>query len=422
VSSYDSALAASLSATHAPAALDQFGNIAGGIVTVSKSLDSTKDFHADFQAETNCPGMKAEAATVCYIVVGFIASQPEPESAILTVGNPGNPNDKPFTIILSGTGATGIKLPAPSPSSNFLPLYRFVYPTYCLAGGSLIVEKCAKNAAIKAISALEQKVGRDFHRDTNTIENFYNATSGSQWAAFKQVNAVYNAAAGSSTVGSDLATLVFVPGFELAVAANVQTNAGASSATSTAAIPTLSSAQAAQAAQNLTNGGNLLVHATYPVYSINSSRYQLLGLARFRDGADIPNFAGTNTIISNPINHFGADTWWGWNVYALSSGGGSESGGSLFLNGSAGYSYSSHTFTQENGFGNHVQAVLGQVSGGIVFNGTISLGVQRNFGPSQTYIDSATSKQTTQNQFATWTLAISYAKKPTSSSSSTSKK
>jgi hypothetical protein len=410
-----------MAAVSSTAALDLHGSIAGPFAGIVKDGDT--DFTADFKVETNCPGTSVPSdpkiESDCFIVVGFTASQEGSETVLLSIGEP--PSSGP-QVQLVGAG-TSVKLASPAFSYKLLPISRFKYTEH---------SKSRKDQETKAVEWLQKKIGKDFGREINTIEGFYHGGSGSQFDAFTQFNMIYNAAASSATMSADIATLDFFPGIEVAVATSLQTGAGeattptASSSASLVSVflrpraadeafttPTLSATQAAQSAQNLINGGNLYVHATYPIFSNNpavGSAFRLLGVVRARDGVDIPNFAGTSTVTSDPINHFSAHTEWLAEYQALANAGSAVSAGSIFADASLGYGYSSHTFTQQNGFGNHVQYLLGQVSAGISFNHTIQLAVQRNFGPSQTYIDSTTTLPTTQNQFKTWSMAINYTK------------
>jgi hypothetical protein len=396
---------------------DTNGYIAGDSFTIAAGGVGTNPT-SDFKVETNCYG----AIDPCFVVVGFIPSQTTTETAMLSLGDTKNGG---VTIALDGIGSS-TTLASPSISSKFFPLSRYSYPMH----PTLAINE------VTAVKKLAEKVGNDFGRQTATIENFYHSTSGSQLSALTQFNTVYNATANSATVGADIATLDFIPGIELAASTNIQTDAGTSSKNSTnstsgslrrlrplpfatgsaaSAGPTLSASQAAQAAQNLANGGNFYLHAIYPIFYSNpgpSDIIYLMGVLRARDGVDIPNFAGTNTVTTDPVNHFSTFTEWKLTVNAITPSNGKNSAGSVFIDGAIGYDYTSHTFSDQNGFGNRSQFLLGQLSGGVIATGNISVGFQRNFGPAQTYIDSTTNVTTTQNQFRAWSLSLIYTKKP----------
>jgi hypothetical protein len=86
--------------------------------------------------------------------------------------------------------------------------------------------------------------------------------------------------------------------------------------------------------------------------------------------------------------------------------------GSLFVGGSYGFSYISHGYARDYGFGNNIKNGMGQVSFGILINGVAKISASRAFGPSQTYIDSTTMAQTTVNNFKAWSFGIAYQSPP----------
>jgi hypothetical protein len=66
-----------------------------------------------------------------------------------------------------------------------------------------------------------------------------------------------------------------------------------------------------------------------------------------------------------------------------------------------------HGYAQDYGIG-RVGNGLGQVSAGIVINNIVKIAISRGFGPSQTYIDSATNVTTIVNNFKAWSIGVSY--------------
>jgi hypothetical protein len=77
-----------------------------------------------------------------------------------------------------------------------------------------------------------------------------------------------------------------------------------------------------------------------------------------------------------------------------------------------GYSYTSHGYARDYGFGNNVSTGIGQVSAGILISGVAKIAVSRAFGPSQTYVDSRSMAKTTMNNFKSWSFGITYQSAP----------
>jgi len=74
--------------------------------------------------------------------------------------------------------------------------------------------------------------------------------------------------------------------------------------------------------------------------------------------------------------------------------------GSVFIGGSYRYTYMSHKYARDYGFGTQVNNGIRQVYLGILLNGVAKI--------TQTYIDSTTMAQTTVNNFKAWSFGIAY--------------
>jgi len=263
----------------------------------------------------------------------------------------------------------------------------------------------------------------DFGTDTNAnINAFYN-TNGSL-SFFNQIKSIYNGASQSATVSADITTLNFSNGMQVNATTNIQ--AGSSGTTTSVAagtIPTLSSNGAAQATQNVLYGGTLLASELYPFLAVGGSRLGSPGNLGFlldviaKQGVDIQNFkSGTSVNVSSPPFHASAqmEGYLQYNSINLAPASTSFSGfaGALFIGGSYGYTYISHDYARDYGFGSRVHNDIGQVSAGILINGVAKIAVSRAFGPSQTFIDSTSMAQTTTNNFKAWSFGISYQSPP----------
>src|SRR5438270_4454391 len=131
------------------------------------------------------------------------------------------------------------------------------------------------------------------------INTFYGTASNLSF--FNQIKSIYNGASSSATVSANLTSLNFGNGMQVNAITNVQ--AGSSNTptvVNTGALPTLSSASAGQATQNMLYGGTIVGAVTYPLIAVGIDRVgstdgfgtliDLIG----KEGVDIQNFtAGT---------------------------------------------------------------------------------------------------------------------------------
>jgi hypothetical protein len=256
--------------------------------------------------------------------------------------------------------------------------------------------------------------------------NAYFQTNG-PLSFFNQIKSIYNGASGSATVSADLTTLNFANGGQVTATTNVQAGSTGATTVSSGTVPTLSANGAGQATQNMLYGGTVLASELYPFFAAGGNKLGSPGGLGFevnliaKEGVDIQNFkSGTNVNVSSPPFHGSAqlEGYLQYNSINLSpkSASGSQTfAGALFAGGSYGYSYMSHGYARDYGFGSKVNNRIGQVAVGILINGVAKISVSRAFGPSQTYIDSTTMVQTTVNNFKAWSFGIAYQSAPAAS-------
>jgi IPT/TIG domain len=253
-------------------------------------------------------------------------------------------------------------------------------------------------------------------REAN-INSYYDTTG--TLTFFGQIKSIYNGASSSATVSADLATLNFSNGMQMTAGTNIQ--AGSSTSTTNVAsgtTPTLSASGAAQAAQNMIYGGNFTARAVMPVTGFGIQTSSPGGIGGTLDGVlqggvDVQNFkAGTSTSATSPSSHglAGMEGYLFYNSINPASGSNSTSNiyaGAIFVGGSYGYSYTSHDYARDYGFG-HVNRGVGQASAGILINNVAKITISRGFGPSQVYNDSTSGATTTVNNFKAWSFGITY--------------
>ena len=223
-------------------------------------------------------------------------------------------------------------------------------------------------------------------------------------AFFTQVKSTYNGASGAATVSADVASLNFTDGMQVTLGANMQAG------------PPLGVKGMAQAAQNILSGGTESVSMLYPILAAGADRLgsaggfgMILDLTA-KEGIDLQNFtAGSNANVNSPPSHTSAqmEGYLQYNSANLASDS-TEFAGAIFLGGSYGYSYTSHTYARQYGFGDRVSSGIGQISMGVLINGVARITISRAFGPSQDYIDGATMAQTRVNNFRAWSVGITY--------------
>jgi hypothetical protein len=273
--------------------------------------------------------------------------------------------------------------------------------------------QAANNMAVAAGTAKAVMIGYD------DAVNAILGTSG-KFTPFNQIQSIYNGSSGSATISSDLGTLNFDSGLQLALVTNAQAgSAGAgSTSTSTGGVPTLAANGAGQAVQNVLYGGTFLLNALVPVILAQrgdpSNQDAIILNVDWvnRGGVDIQNFkSGTNVNSTNPPVHVSSklDAYFQYNsTHQSTDPSGFNFTGAVFVGGSYGYDYMSHGYASDYGFGNRVNNGIGQASIGVMINNVVKVAFSRAFGPSQTYVDSTSMKQTTVNNFKSWSIGISY--------------
>lgn len=250
------------------------------------------------------------------------------------------------------------------------------------------------------------------------INKFYD-TAG-QFSYLSQIKSTYNGASSSDTISADMFSLNFSNAMQMTLATNLQAGSLGTS-TTTGGTPTLTTAGAGQAAQNMLYGGNIVASAIYPVIAIGASsitstagNFGAVAFLDAREGVDVQNFMpNTSTNVNSPTSHTatGIEGYLQYNSINLKGGTGSDANifkGALFFGGSYGYSYTSHSYARDYGLGNNVSSGLGQISAGILISGVARVVVSRGFGPSQTYIDSTSSLPKTVNNFKAWSFGLVY--------------
>jgi hypothetical protein len=249
--------------------------------------------------------------------------------------------------------------------------------------------------------------GSDEQKNDN-INTFF-GTAGN-YSFFNQIKSIYNGASSSTTVSANLATLNFSNGMQMTAGTNVQAGSASPNPATAGTIPTLSAASAGQATQNMLYGGTVFGAVVYPVFATGVSNlgkaggFGTLVDVVAKEGIDVQNFkSGTSINVSAPPSHSSAqlEGYMQFNSINLAAGT-TNYAGSIFVGGSYGYSYMSHGYARDYGFGSDVNNGLGQVSAGVLISGVARIAVSRGFGPSQTFIDSTTTALTKVNNFKTW--------------------
>jgi hypothetical protein len=284
---------------------------------------------------------------------------------------------------------------------------------------SITVNSQAKanlNCSLFPVSASEC-VGYGAAKNVN-INTFWGTNSG--FVFFNQIKSIYNAASNSATVAADIGTLNFPFGMQLNIGSNVQAGSAPPTPVSAGTIPTLSPSAAAQAAQNMLYGGTIYLSGAYPILAAGGNRISkpgswggMLDVAA-REGVDIQSFkSGTSTSLTSPSTHFSLqmEGYAQVNSTNLPTVGSGTFAGALFIGGSFGYTYTSHTYINDYGIANPSNA-LSQVAAGVILNGVAKIAFSKAFGPSQTYIDGTImplpTTPVTKNNFKTWSFELSY--------------
>ena len=252
------------------------------------------------------------------------------------------------------------------------------------------------------------------HLTSTDLQTFFGANG--TISPLTQLGSAYNGASASATISANLFTLIMPGGFQAVGITNIQAGSSGETPVAQGTIPTLSASAAGQATQNMLYGGTIAFAADLPVffYGPNLSKAGGVGVefdAVTREGIDVQNFkSGTSTSVSSPPSHHATQLEGYFLVNAFNPPPATSTGfaGTLFLGGSYGYSYTSHGYARDYGFGTRVNNDIGQVTAGVMLTNISKITFSRAFGPSQTYIDSTTLVQTKVNAFKAWSFGITY--------------
>jgi hypothetical protein len=235
--------------------------------------------------------------------------------------------------------------------------------------------------------------------------NTFFGTAG-ETSFFNQIKSIYNGASGSATISADVASLNFANGMQVTTGVNMQAGAP------------LPAQGMAQAAQNMLYGGTEFASILYPLMAVGADKLGSAGGFGMtldmivKEGIDLQNFSlGNNLNVNSPPSHSSGQVegYLQYNSTNVATASDSiDFAGAIFVGGSYGYSYTSHDYAQEYGFGDRVRNCIGQISAGILINGVARITVSRAFGPWQSYIDSVTMTQTRVNNFKAWSIGITY--------------
>jgi hypothetical protein len=250
--------------------------------------------------------------------------------------------------------------------------------------------------------------------DQTTEEKFF-GTNGAV-SPLTQVGSAYNGASSSATVSATLVSLIMPGGWQGLVTTNIQAGSSGETNVTQGTIPTLAASAAGQATQNMLYGGTIAFAADFPIFYFGPNIGKAGGIAWeldavSREGIDVQNFkSGTSTTVSSPPSHHATqlESYFLVNSINPPAAGTTGFAGSLFIGGTYGYSYTSHGYARDYGFGNRVNNDIGQVTAGIMITNVSKISISRAFGPSQTYIDSTTMTQTKINNFKAWSFGITY--------------
>ncbi len=347
-----------------------------------------------------------EPGGTCTIVIGFMPSDDHTSvNATMTVTFADGTQKSES---LTGTGDKA--LPCQLPTSHFFPLNR-----------DLVEGKLYPVLPANVSKNLAWAVYKDFGNPVRkTLVNCFYSTD-NVFSYFTQAQTIYNSVSGATTLNAQLGSLNFINGMQVTLGTNPQigtpaSNSSTTTSTVSSSIPTLSAASASQATQNIQNGGSVFGVGLMPIF-FHQSAYSLVTLSgELKEGVDFQKFNNTSTTATNPSTHtfVGLETF----LQLTSSNNATNSSGaagSIFVGAKYGYDLMNHAYSIQNGFGGRINSQLAQVSGGVLLNGVVKIAAYRGFGPSQRYIDSTTMTQKTMNNFQTWSVAISYQKKSSSS-------
>jgi hypothetical protein len=295
-------------------------------------------------------GPDPSAPKMCTITVTFTPTQVSLEKATITIplqSIPAGGNDS-VLVPLSGVGTASCT----TPKSSIMPLI----PS---------------------------------HADNETVYCYFNSTG--LLSEANQVTYQYNPVGDTNTVGADLLSAVFVPGFQLSLTAIANQNscvtpAGVTSGTNTTCTQTSSGTGQSpqQAASTLSTGGQFGLRITYPFVDWRNTYFHLQVLGTPRFSANINGIGGqlTPTNSTNFIPFIPAEGYFEWDAIAPPSSTDSRLG--LYFDVRSGFEhvpsdYATSVGLSKNNFG------LTQISAGLLVLGSFTVSAQRYYGPSQSF-------------------------------------
>jgi hypothetical protein len=365
----------------------------------SNGADPSPLFKSERSNDKACAADATVSAGNCTILIGFSPNEKSTVTGTVTVQYLDPTSSKSYS--LTGTGAAAVL--SLCPTHAWLPLTKGfdqgdIYP--------LLQTNIPQDLAL----AVYKDFGDPIRK--SVVNCFYSTNGLSSY--FNQLQSIYNSASGSTTVNAQIGSLNFLNGMQITVGTNPQiASSNTSAPTSTSGtiiggVPTLSATAAAQAAQNILNGGTIFGSDLFPLLSKQSNALIYLA-AQAKEGVDIQKFNNNSITLSNPSTH----TFIGLQGYlqyssSNNAANSNDPAGSIFLSAMYGYSLMNHSYSLQNGFGGRVNSQIGQVGAGILISGVARIAVYRGFGPSQRYTDSSTMATTPVNDFNKWSVAIAY--------------
>lgn len=264
------------------------------------------------------------------------------------------------------------------------------------------------------------------HADvTNTQINCYYSTT-NNYAFVNQVHYLYNPGGNANTVSSDLASLQFPFGFQLALEGNANTSScstgassGSNSSSGTGSVSSGSGTNSSCGSSSsgsstpslsqdvlaITKGGDFALKGSWPILNWRPGPAQFMAYTSPRAGFSINGLAGQNTA-TNATN---VDWFVPFEEYfqlnAIPPKDGGDSPGSIYVDYRGGWEHVSSQFATSAGLKSGSSFGLQQISLGLALNGGISISAQRYFGPEQAYI-SGSGSTVLVNNFNNWQLSV----------------
>lgn len=251
------------------------------------------------------------------------------------------------------------------------------------------------------------------HADTETVYCYFNSTS--YLSAANQVTYQFNPVGDTNTIGADLLSAEFVPGFQLTLAALTNQNSCSTAAgtstpttnTSCTQTPSGSGQSPQQAASTLSSGGQFGLRITYPFIDWRNTNFHAQLLATPRFSANLNGLGGqqTPTNSTNFIPFVPAEGYFEWDAIAPATSNDSQLG--LFLDVRSGWEHVASNYASAIGLSKN-NFSLTQISTGLLVIGSFTLSAQRYIGPSQSFTG-ANGATITTNNLRAWSFQLQLA-------------